>query len=60
MKIIKNINQGKVSEYLLKNKDRSIQDVYDEIKGKKFKSRSLEESLVFAYLCSNRKKLNIK
>ena len=60
MKVIKSINVNKVREYLERNKDKSIQDVYSHIKSKKVKNRSTEEHIVYTYLFMNRKKLGIK
>ncbi len=60
MKIIKSIDVNEVQEYLEKNKDKSIQEVFDLIKSKKGKNRSIAESLVYTYILMNRKKLGIK
>lgn len=54
------INSDLVLDYLLKNKDRTIQEVYDFIKTKKVKCRSMEEHVVYNYLFFNRKKLGLK
>lgn len=60
MKVIKSIDVNKVQEYLVQNKDKTIQEVYDFIKSKKVKHRSTEEHVIFTYLFMNRKKLGIK
>lgn len=59
MKKIK-INVDTVREYLVKNKDRTIQEVYDFIKHKKVRYRSMEEHVVYNYLFLNKKKLGLK
>ena len=56
----KSIDLNKFNEYLVSNSDRSIQEVYDEIKSKSRKDRSNEESLLFTYLSLNKKKLGIR
>lgn len=60
MKIIRNIDVDKVQDYLIQNKDRTIQEVYDFIKSKKLRHRSTEEHLIFAYLNTYKKELGIK
>ena len=47
-------------EYLKKNSDRKIQDVFNHIRSIPVFKRSKVENLVFTYLYTNRKKLGIK
>lgn len=54
MKNIKN----EVRDYLIVNSNRSIIDVYNELKSKKRKS--VAERLIFTYLKANKKKLGVK
>ena len=49
-----------VSDYLCRNSDRPIYEVYNEIKAKKLKNRSKVEHIVFTYLALNKRKLGIK
>lgn len=60
-KIIKvsDINIDDVYSYLLKNENRSIQDVYDELRFKRFNKRTVTENVVLTYLRINRKKLRL-
>lgn len=60
MKIIKSININAVQEYLEKNKDKSIQEVFDCIKSKKIKNRTTAENLIYTYLFTHRKYFGIK
>lgn len=54
MKNIKN----EVRDYLIANSNRSIIDVYNELKAKKRKS--IAEKLIFIYLKANKKELGVK
>lgn len=56
----KSINVDAFIDYLNANCDRSIQEVYDEIRSKSVKDRSTEESLLFTYLSLNRKKYGLR
>lgn len=60
VKKINSIDENRLVLYLNKHKDKSIQEVYDFIKSKKLKYRSLEENLVYTYMFTNRKKLELK
>ncbi len=60
MKIIRKIDIKKVENYINAHKDESIVDIYEQIKNKKFKDRSTEESLVYTYLSMNKKKLGLE
>lgn len=51
---------SKVQNYLNINKDRSIIDIYLEIRNKPNKKRTKEEIIVYTYLCLNKKKLGLK
>lgn len=50
----------KVQEYLMKNQNKKIYEIYHEIRLKKLKERTKEEHLVFTYLSLNKRKLGIK
>ena len=57
---INKINTLNMEKYLKDNKDKSITEIYTEIKNKKFKDRTDEELLIFAYLTMNKKRFGIK
>lgn len=49
-----------LSSYLADNGNRSVVDVYKELKRKKLKQLSNEEILVLSYLKLNKRKLGLK
>lgn len=60
MRLIKKIDVNKVQAYMLMRRDIPIYQIYNEIKNKKFKDRTDEECVVFAYLSMNKRKLGLK
>ena len=57
---IRKINEDKVADFLEKNKDRSIQEVFDFIKHIPVLKRSTEQHLVYTYIFTHRKELGVK
>ena len=53
-----NIFKKQIQDYLILNKDRKIQDVYDELKNKK--KLTNQEKMVYIYLKQNKRRLELK
>lgn len=49
-----------VRDYLVQNGNKTLLEVYNEIKSKNVRNRTKAEMIIFTYLYMNRKKLCLK